>query len=76
LTVCVEELGSLVQSTQSCNTVSLQRIHDVSLNWLAFTNLKLVIAVIIFCLNNLNVVIILSCAIFFRASKPYVVLQL
>jgi len=67
---------NLVQSTQNCNTVSRQRIHAVSSQLVGVHKLKIGHCrnLFLLSLNNLNVEIILSRAIFFRASKPYLVL--
>jgi len=43
-------LKNLVQSTQNCNTISRQRIHDVSSQLVGIHKLKLIIAAIFFLL--------------------------
>ena len=59
-------LKNLVQSTQNCNTVSRQRIRDVSSRLVGVHRLKIGHCRNLFLvkLNNLNVVIILSRATF------------
>jgi len=59
-------LKNLVQSTQNCNTVSRQRIHNVSSQVVAVHKLKSghCCNIFLLLLNNFNVVMILSRAIF------------